>query len=148
MHRAGQMCNVGSVRLLNSNRQKSREGPEIFSFSIARPKTRWSDRDNFPPTRAQQSYMNRVWDDRISFQNFGCLQELKDNPVFQAAWGKRTIAAIDEVMEGAAWQKPISPGAHFICGTARRRHIDCHRFPSPRAQMVQGPSTLARRARC
>jgi hypothetical protein len=42
------------------------------------------------------------------------LQELKDNPVFQAAWGKRTIAAIDEVMEGAAWQKPISPGAHFI----------------------------------
>jgi hypothetical protein len=42
------------------------------------------------------------------------LQELKDHSVFRAAWGKRTIAAIDEVMEDAAWQMPKSPGAHFI----------------------------------
>jgi len=42
------------------------------------------------------------------------LQELKDNPVFRAPWSKHTIAAIDEVMEGAAWQAPKSPGAHFI----------------------------------
>jgi hypothetical protein len=42
------------------------------------------------------------------------LQELKDKPVFRAAWGKPTIAAIDEVIEGAAWQMPKGPGAHFI----------------------------------
>ena len=42
------------------------------------------------------------------------LQELKDNPVFRAPWSKHTIAAIDEVMGGAAWQAPKSPGAHFI----------------------------------
>jgi ectoine hydroxylase-related dioxygenase (phytanoyl-CoA dioxygenase family) len=43
-----------------------------------------------------------------------CLQELKDNPVFWAAWGKRIIAAIDEVMDGGAWVMPKSPGAHFV----------------------------------
>jgi hypothetical protein len=47
------------------------------------------------------------------------LQELKDNPVFRAAWGKRTIAAIDEVMDGTAWQMPKSPGAHFIAFPSR-----------------------------
>jgi ectoine hydroxylase-related dioxygenase (phytanoyl-CoA dioxygenase family) len=44
----------------------------------------------------------------------GHLQELKDNPVFRAAWGKRVIAAVDEVMDGGAWLMPKSPGAHFI----------------------------------
>jgi hypothetical protein len=44
----------------------------------------------------------------------GHLQALKDDPVFWTAWGERTIAAIDEVMDGEAWRMPRSPGAHFI----------------------------------
>lgn len=42
------------------------------------------------------------------------LQELKEHPVFWAAWGKRTIAAIDQLMDGASWKMPKCPGAHFI----------------------------------
>jgi len=44
----------------------------------------------------------------------GHLQELKDDPVFWAAWGTRVIAALHEVLEGEAWQMPSSPGAHFV----------------------------------
>ena len=62
------------------------------------------------------------------------LQELKNNPVFWAAWGKRTIAAIDEVMDGAGWRMPKSPGAHFITFPSREEwnipssgwHIDAN----------------------
>jgi hypothetical protein len=62
------------------------------------------------------------------------LQELKDNPVFGAAWGKRTIAAIDEVMNGAAWLMPKRPGAPFIAFPSREEwnipssgwHIDAN----------------------
>jgi hypothetical protein len=42
------------------------------------------------------------------------LQELKDNPVFWAAWGQRVIRAIDEVMDGEPWPMPKRSGAHFI----------------------------------
>src|SRR5215470_10056637 len=47
------------------------------------------------------------------------LQELKDNPVFRAAWGRRTMAAIAEAMDGVAWRMPKSPGAHFIAFPSR-----------------------------
>jgi Phytanoyl-CoA dioxygenase (PhyH) len=42
------------------------------------------------------------------------LQALKDDPVFRTPWSKQVIVAIDEVLEGQAWQKPKSCGALFI----------------------------------
>ena len=42
------------------------------------------------------------------------LQELKDDPVFGAAWGPRTRAAIGQILESASWPEPRSWGGFFI----------------------------------
>src|SRR5215510_710601 len=42
------------------------------------------------------------------------LQHLKGDPVFRAIGSKRTISAIDEVLEGQPWQRPRDWGAFFL----------------------------------
>ena len=42
------------------------------------------------------------------------VQYLKLDPVFHPVGGARTISAIDEVLEGQAWQKPVDWGAFFL----------------------------------
>jgi hypothetical protein len=42
------------------------------------------------------------------------LQDLKGNRVFGAAWGLPTRAAINEILESAAWPEPRSWGGFFI----------------------------------
>jgi Phytanoyl-CoA dioxygenase (PhyH) len=42
------------------------------------------------------------------------LQELKDDPVFGAAWGPRTRAAIGQILESASWPDARSWGGFFI----------------------------------
>lgn len=42
------------------------------------------------------------------------LQHLKTDPAFRTIGTKRTIQAIDEVLEGQTWQKPRDWGAFFL----------------------------------
>lgn len=42
------------------------------------------------------------------------LQHLKSDPVFQAIGSERTLSAIDEVMEGQPWERPLDWGAFFL----------------------------------
>lgn len=42
------------------------------------------------------------------------LQHLKTDPVFRSIGTERTVAAIDEVMEGQPWEKPRHWGAFFL----------------------------------
>jgi hypothetical protein len=42
------------------------------------------------------------------------LQHLKSDPAFQAVGSERTLTAIDEVLEGQTWQKPMDWGAFFL----------------------------------
>lgn len=42
------------------------------------------------------------------------LQELKHDPIFGAAWGPRTRAAIGQILESASWPEPRSWGGFFM----------------------------------
>ncbi len=48
------------------------------------------------------------------------LQDLKSDPAFRAVGSRRTLAAIDEVLEGQPWTKPADWGAFFLVFPTRR----------------------------